>query len=198
MLPAAGRIDDSGAIADDAVAVARAHGNPVWIMFALIGTGRTFAESDPDRGLRAFREALEIADQHSLPWFVAQVASQAAGLETTCGNPQHGLELFDTAINAYQRAGNDVDMAAALAALIVFFDRAEQFHTAATVYGIKTRYAATAVWVVNFSASVDHIRTALGDAEFEEHVAAGAAKNPGDALRYTRDQIQLARAQTLS
>jgi hypothetical protein len=63
--------------------------------------------------------------------------------------------------------------------------------------GGSPQYAATAVWVVDFSASLDHIRAALGDAEFDEHVAVGAAKNAGDALRYTRDQIQLARAQTL-
>ncbi len=196
MLPAAGRIDDARGIAVDGLAVARDHGNPVWIMFALIGTGRTFASSEPDRALAAFREALDIAQQQSLPWFVAQVASQGAGLETLHGDPDLGLELFDTAIDAYQRASNHVDLAAALAALAVFFDRNDQPDVAATIYGIKTQYAATAVWVVDFTAAIDHIRAALGDAAFQHRVAAGAAMETGAAIRYARDQIQVARAQS--
>jgi tetratricopeptide (TPR) repeat protein len=194
MLPAAGRIKDAQTIAVEGLSVARAHANPVWVMFALIGAGRAFADSDAARALGAFREALDIAREQSLPWFEAQAASQAASLETAFGDLDKGLELFDLAIDAYQRAGNHVDQAAALAALAVFFDRNEQPEIGATVYGIKTQYAATAVWVVNFSAALDHMRQALGDAEFEARVDEGYHMAPADALRYARDQVELARS----
>jgi hypothetical protein len=42
---------------------------------------------------------------------------------------------------------------------------------------------------------VDHLRAELGQARFDELVAAGAAMEFGDAVRYAHDQIQLTRLQ---
>ena len=43
MLPAAGRAEEARAIEAETLSVARAHSNPAWTAFALIGTGRAFA-----------------------------------------------------------------------------------------------------------------------------------------------------------
>ena len=40
---------------------------------------------------------------------------------------------------------------------------------------------------------LDHLRSVLGDAAFDEHVARGAAMDYGEAFRYAREQIKLAR-----
>ena len=82
-----------------------------------------------------------------------------------------------------------------LAELVVFFDRMAQPETAATIYGTKTRYAATAAWIFNLSSAVEHVRAVLGDTAFDQYVAAGAAMEPGRAVAYARDQIQAARRQ---
>jgi len=195
MLPAAGRADEARAIAAEAVAVARAHGNPVWLAFALIGIGRAFARTDPPRALDAYRSALTLAQSQPMSWFEAHIASQSASLETANGDIDKGLQLFDTAIDAYHRAGNHVDLPAVLAELVVFFDGRAQHETAATIYGTKTRYAATAAWILNLSTAVAHVRGVLGDAVFDQCVAAGAAMEPADAVAYARDQVQAARRQ---
>ena len=85
-------------------------------------------------------------------------------------------------------------MAATLGYLAVFFDRFERPEIAATIYGTSTHLGSTSM-VVNLSGVVDHLRTVLGDAVFEQCVAAGAAMELGDAVRFARQQIQLARAE---
>ena len=102
--------------------------------------------------------------------------------------------VFDTAIDAYHRAGNHVDLAATLTSLAVFFDHSEQLEAAATLYGTATRYGPTN-WVLNITTTVEHLRTILGPSVFDERVAAGAAMEPGDAVQYARHQIRLAREQ---
>ena len=76
----------------------------------------------------------------------------------------------------------------------MFFDREDQFETAATLYGTSTRYVPTA-WVLNVTTTVEHLRTVLGPAVFDERVAEGAAMELGDAVQYARHQIRLAREQ---
>ena len=55
------------AIADETLAAARAHGNPFWIVDALSGYGRAFAETDPLRAMelgdavRYAREQIQLA-----------------------------------------------------------------------------------------------------------------------------------------
>ena len=104
------------------------------------------------------------------------------------------MALFDTAIDAYHRAGNTLDLAATLTSLAVFFDREDQFETAATIYGTSTRYGQTA-WVLNATTTVEHLRTVLGPTVFDERVAEGAAMEPVDAVQYARHEIRLAREQ---
>ena len=76
----------------------------------------------------------------------------------------------------------------------MFFDREDQFETAATIYGTSTRYGQTANWVVNGTATVEHLCAVLGPSVFDERVAEGAAMEPGDAVQYARHQIRLARS----
>jgi hypothetical protein len=46
---------------------------------------------------------------------------------------------------------------------------------------------------VNLPNSLDHLRDRLGQAGFDARVATGKAMEPANAVRYARDQIQLAR-----
>jgi predicted ATPase len=194
MLPAAGRAEEARAIEAETLSVARAHSNPAWIVFALTGSGRAFAATDPARALDAFHQAIVLTHEQRMPFLEARVAQESAGLEITHGDRDKGLELLDVAIDAYHRAGNHVDLAATLADLAVFFDNNAQPETAATLYGASTHYMATTAWIMNVPAATNHLRAALGDSVFDEHVAVGAAMEPAVAVRYARDQIQLTRS----
>jgi predicted ATPase len=198
-LPGVGRADEARAIAAETLGVARAHGNPYWIAFALIGTGRAFADSDPARALDAFRQALILTQEQRIPFLEARAAYEAAGLETTHGNPSKGLDLLDSSLDAYQRAGNYLDLALTLAELTAFFDRQAQPETAAIIYGTSSHYytATTVPVVLTLPATLDHLRVVLGDAVYDERVAVGAAMDPAEGVRYAREQIRLAHS-TLS
>ena len=160
----------------------------------LIANGQTFAHIDPARALDSFRQAQVVAQQQRVPWMDARVAWESANLETTHGDLDHGLELFDTAIDAYHRAGNIADLSSVLAELAVFFDRDGQSEIAATIYGASSRQP-NANWVVGLPAAVEHLRAVLGDSPFEQCVVAGATMEIGDAVAYARHEIQEARRQ---
>jgi len=192
MLPAVGRGEEATALAAEAQRVARAHGNPVWIAWALAATGRAFVHIDPTRSLDAFRQALTVAQEQRIPFMEARVPREAANLETTHGDVDRGLELFDTAIDAYHRAGNMADQSSVLAELAVFFHRDAQSEIAATIYGTSSHYP-NEHWVIGLPAAIENLRALLGDVLFDECVAAGATMDIGDAVAYARDQIQAAR-----
>ncbi len=193
-LPVEGRGAEARAIAEEMLATARAHGSPSWIAWALYGYGRAFVETDPLRALDAFRQGLAYTRGHRLPFTEEAIAQDAAGLEAVHGDLAEGLELFDTTINRLHQAGNVADVAGTLATLAGLFDGFERPEIAATIYGASNRLG-NAVWVINLTRVVEHLRTVLGASRFEECVAAGAAMDLGDAVRYARDQIQLARAE---
>jgi predicted ATPase/class 3 adenylate cyclase len=193
-LPTIGRAEEARAIAADTLTAARAHGNPFIVAGALYGSGWAFAQADPARALRLLRESLVYAQEHRLPYFEALAALHAALLEAAHGDLDQALALFDTAIDSLHRAGNLTSAGAALAYLAVCFDRIDRPDVAATLYGASTHKAITP-YVVDLPALVDHLRTALGDAAFDQCAATGAAMDLADAVAYARHHIELARRQ---
>ena len=191
-LPSEGRSDEAIAIAGDTIRLARGRGNPFWIAHALVGYGRAFAEADPSRALDALREALDYTRDHRLQYWEALIAREAATLEAAHGDRDDALALFDTTIDLLHRAGNAATLAATLANLAVFFDRIEQPETAAIIYGANARHASINM-VISLPTVLNHLRTVLGQTDYDECVAAGAAMEHIDAVHYARDQIQLAR-----
>jgi tetratricopeptide (TPR) repeat protein len=192
MLPAIGRADEAMAIAEEAVAEARAHGNPFWICCALYGYGRAFAETDPTRALTALREGLFFAREHRIQYYEARISRNAAHLEASYGDLEHALALFETAIDSFHRAGDHATLATSLAYLAVLFERIERPEVAATIYGTSTHDASNSK-VVNRPGAVGRLQATLGDIVFDQCVAVGAAMERADAVRYARDQIQATR-----
>jgi tetratricopeptide (TPR) repeat protein len=192
MLPVVGRAEEAVALAPEAQRAARAHGNPVYIGWALMNTGRALIDIDPARAIDGFRQALAVAQEQRIPWIEARVARESANLETKHGDLDHGLELFDVAIDAYHRSGNIADLSSVLAELAVFFDRDGQPEIAATIYGTSSQYP-NANWVIGLPAAVEHLGAVLSDSAFDQCVAAGAAMDVGDAVTYARHEIGVAR-----
>jgi hypothetical protein len=194
LLPFVGRVDEARALAEEAVTVARAHGNPFWIAGSLNAFGRAFAYAQPTRALDAMREALVVTRDHRLVQWEAVVSLGAAGVEAVHGDPGEALILFETAIDSLHRAGDVGNTAVALAGLAVLFDRLDRPEIAATLYGASRRKGDFG-WVTHLHGVVDHLRTVLGEAGFDGCVATGASMELADAVAYARDQIQAARHQ---
>jgi hypothetical protein len=101
--------------------------------------------------------------------------------------------MFDTAIGLLQRAGDVGNVAVAFADMAVLFDRLEQPHTAATLYGAAGRHGDIG-WVLNLPTVVERLREALGERDFDDCVAAGAALDIGAAVNYAQQQVRIASA----
>jgi hypothetical protein len=123
---------------------------------------------------------------------VASASARCAARRAWGGTARDALALFDTIVDSCHRAGNIPWLATTLTSLAVLFDRIDQPEIAATVYGTSIRYGVAAA-VLDFVDTVEHLRTVLGDAAFDQCVAAGSAMELAAAVRYARDQIQTAR-----
>jgi hypothetical protein len=190
-LTEAGRAAEARAVADQAIAAARQDGNPYLIATSMIASARAFIEADPEQALRRLHQGLDYTQQHGLLYAEAIIARDTAGLEALHGRRDSGLELFDTTIDAFHRSGSPVNLARTLASLGIFFDRIDNPDVAATLYGAAARVKAIAA-VPGLPAAIEHLRTTLGPAVFDHHVAAGAAMDIGDAVAYARQQIRRA------
>jgi hypothetical protein len=126
--------------------------------------------------------------------YEANIAQEAALLETLHGDPGQALALFDTALDSLHRTGNAVTLALVFANLAVCFDRFDQPDVAATIYGAST-FQAASQYVVELPGVVDHLRAVLGDTAFDNCAATGAAMDAANAVAYARHHIELTRRQ---
>jgi predicted ATPase/class 3 adenylate cyclase len=192
-LPLVGRDEEARMIAEDTLAGARDHGNPFFVALALTGSGWAFAKADPARAMRVLRDGLAYAQAHRLPLFEASIALQAATLEAVHGDLGQALALFDASLDSVHRAGNVTNAASTLAYLAVCFDRFDRPDVAATLYGVSS--SNQTILVIGLPGAVEHLRTVLGDAAFDQCAATGAAMDLAEAVEYARHHIELARRQ---
>ena len=181
-------------IAEDALNTARAHANPYWIAYAYSFYGLAFTETDPARALDTFRVGLAYARQHRLPFFEAQIARFAAGLEAVHGDLDQALTLFTTSINSFHQAGDPTSLAGTFAHLAMFFDRINRPQIAATLCGTTTRHPSKNL-IIGFVAAVDHVRNTLDTDTFDRCVATGAAMDTTEAVRYAHAHIDAIRSE---
>jgi tetratricopeptide (TPR) repeat protein len=196
VLPGVGRSEEALALADPAMAAARALGNPYWIAFALTGYARAYADSDPALAMDTMRDALEYDRQQRLVFFEVNLIRDMAGLQEALGKPERALELLDTAVALFHRAGNHASGATTLALVAVLFSRLEQPTIAATIYGMSTQHGIS--MVVHLPEVLEQLRSALGEERFNLRVAAGSAMEFDEAMEYVRREIAHARREIAS
>jgi predicted ATPase/class 3 adenylate cyclase len=196
VLSGVGRSDEARAQAEPTLAAARALGNPYWIAFALTGYARAFAESDPALAMDTMRDALEYDREQRLGFFEVNLIRDMAGLQQAAGEPEQALELLDTAVALFHRAGNHASIATTLALVAVLFSRLEHAEIAATIYGMSTRQGIS--MVAHLPEVLDQLRAALGRERFDTRVAAGSAMSFDDAMKYVSREIASARHQLAS
>jgi predicted ATPase len=190
-LTAVGRSDQARTIAETTMNSLRDRGNPFLYAYGLVGYGRTFTETDPQRALAAYREGLSYSRQHRLPLVEGVTAYSAAGLEAEHGDLDTALALLDDHLEAFHRAGVDIYRALSLAYLAVLFCRIGRDEVAATIYGASTDIPTIGI-VPSLPRAVQELQIRLGPITFDQRVAAGSAMDHGDAVAYARQQIRLA------
>jgi tetratricopeptide (TPR) repeat protein len=186
-----GRGEAVHVLAEETLAAARVRANPYLLADALYAYGLAVAETDPSRSLDAFHEALVTTDEHRISYLGVLIAREAARVEGHHGDRERALTLFDYVIDAFSRSANDVSLALSLAYVAAFFDRAGRPEVAATLCGVVTHLTASVFR--GHSRVISHLRAVIGDERFERCAATGAGMKLGDAARYARDQIRLAR-----
>jgi predicted ATPase len=192
VLQGLGRLAEVRLILDETVAAVREVGNPMYIALVTgFGYGREFADSDPTRALDALRKAVDYSRQHHIVYTELYNSLELAAVEVVHGDLVRGLELLDRTLDHWHRTGDRFNLALALATAATCLERLERVQAGAVVYGASTRLAAV-LPVAGLRESCEKLRTTLGAAEFDQHVATGAAMEPGEAVAYAREQIRLA------
>jgi predicted ATPase len=187
-----GRSEEAIALVDDAIRLARAHGNPWLIAHALNAAGYAYQQADPERALDWHHQAIAYSVENS-PFFVSIAALRAAPLEMLNGDPCHGLELYDRALQSYYQCGNVLMTAGTISGLADAFHRLQHPDIAAILAGAAARHPI----VVNPDTE-QGLRATLGEATYADHFATGAAMDLPEATRFARDHIETARHELIA
>ena len=187
-----GRNEEAIEIADDAMAAARAHGNPFWIAAAHAACGAAFAYHDPVRALNISRRGLAYARSQRSLHAEALIAAEAAVLEAGHGDLDEALTLLATTVDAYYRAGDRANVTGAFGALAWVFVQIEMPEIAATIYGatINDPFASKVAGAAIVGAL---LREALDQDEFDDLVRIGSAMTLTEAVHYAQHHINAAR-----
>jgi predicted ATPase len=188
MLGMLGRREEAAAIAEDALAMAVAHGNPFFVAQALHASGLAYEQKDPVRALAFYHRGLAYAHDQHLSLWEAILARVAARVEAVYGDADRALLLYDSAVESLHRAGDVVLLAVTLLSLASSFHRFGRPEVAAVLHGAATRATPQAR-----GSLADRLRATLGDDVFERSVKIGAELGPGQAVRYAREEIDAAR-----
>jgi predicted ATPase/DNA-binding SARP family transcriptional activator len=146
-------------LAESAVEIADASGNPSARAEARYGLGEALADAEPARALEMLDEAAALAAGVQDRLFQAASETAAVALRGRHGDPAAALTSFRGVLALWRKAGNDTLQAAALRNLVVLLARIGADETAALVDAAlpaSRLYAAEA-------ARLDRARTAVAE-----------------------------------
>ncbi|MEU4625512.1 winged helix-turn-helix domain-containing protein [Actinoplanes sp. NPDC023801] len=130
-----GRVAEATARAGEAVALADATGNPSARAEARYGLGEALGDTDPQRALALFDEAVALAVPVDDRLFRAAAGTAAVAVRSRHGDPVPALAEFREVLRLWRLAGNDTLHAAALRNLIVLLVRIGADETAVLLDG---------------------------------------------------------------
>jgi predicted ATPase/DNA-binding SARP family transcriptional activator len=120
-------------LAETALELADASGNPSARAEARYGLGEALADTDPPRALALLDEAAALAGAVQDRLFEAAAETAAVAIRSRHGDPAAALTSFRAVLALWRRAGNDLLQAAALRNLVVLLARVGADETAALV-----------------------------------------------------------------
>jgi hypothetical protein len=176
------------------IGAAEATGNPWVLSMALFGFGAAFEHADPVGALKAIRRGLQVAEDSGNRGNGTYQATLVARIEAEYGDSLRALHYIGVAIHNYHDSGNPTNMRLAMATLSTVLDRMDRYEPAGTIAG----FASTPFVMASFpelSRTTTHLRTVLGDHDYESLARDGETMSTAEIAAYAYDQIDQAQAE---
>jgi predicted ATPase len=173
---------------------AEATRNPWALTFALQAFGVAHLHADPVAALKACRRGMQVAEGSGNRANGTTLATIAARIEGEYGDSLGALHYIGVAIHNYHDSGNPTSMRIPMATLATVLDRMGRYEPAATIAGgASTRFAMATF--PELSSTTDHLRTVLGDHDYESLAHTGETMSTAEIATYAYDQIDQARGE---
>jgi predicted ATPase len=186
--------EDATAATSGLIEAAEATGNPWALSYALLAFGGAFTHADPVGALTACRRGLQVAEDSGNRGNGTFLAMLVARIEAEYGDSLRALHYIAVAIHNYHDSGNPMTMRAPMAILSTVLDRMGRYEPAATIAG----FASTPFTVATYPellTTTAHLRTALGDQDYESLARKGETMSTAEIATYAYDQIDQARTE---
>jgi hypothetical protein len=187
---------DEEAIAASAglIEAAEATGNPWALSIALLAFGAAVMHVDPIDALQAIRRGQQVAEDSGNRGNGTHLATVVARIEAEYGDRLRALHYIAVAIHNHHDSGNSTSMRAPMATLATVLDRMGRYESAATIAGFASIPFAVAA-VPELLTTTAHLRTVLGDQDYESLARKGEAMTTAAMVTYAYDQIDQARTE---
>jgi tetratricopeptide (TPR) repeat protein len=176
------------------IEAAEATGNPWALSFALFAFVPAFEHADPVGALKAGRRGLQVAEDSGNRGNGTFLAMVVARIEGEYGDSLRALHYIAVAIHNYHDSGAPMTMRAPMAILATVLDRMARYEPAATIAGFAST-PFTVATVPELLTTTAHLRTALGDGDYESLTRNGETMSTAEIATYAYDQIDQARTE---
>jgi predicted ATPase/DNA-binding SARP family transcriptional activator len=193
-----GRTVQGAIMAGEASAVARACGSPTSLAQAAYALGLALEGSDPPESLRLLRESAQLAGGAGNRWIEAFAATEVWWLEARLGDVRTALEGSGIVIDTWYRGGDWANLRLSLRRVFGLLVQLGDLRAAAVLHGaLRSSGASSALPFApdsdDVGATVDALRVALGDDEFETAAAAGTEMSESELVHFLETRIAVHR-----
>jgi predicted ATPase len=183
------RRSEAMASADEIVAAVEAAGSPFPIITAYHGKGHAFAETNPVVALAAFQRVAAVSRHSGNRMFEALAIPQIAALQTRSGDRSGALRSFARMLEEWRGATDLFLVSQGIGGLIVLLEQVGRAEAAAVLHGMVGSSTRFNPFVDELPETMRRIRTALGDAVFDELGGRGAAMNLREVIDFAEKEI---------
>jgi hypothetical protein len=194
-LASAGRADESGLLAEEALGVARRCQNPTALASGLYARGVTLEPVDPARAASLLEEAVEHASAVGNRWMVAFARTELVSLAGRRGDLDGALRLASEVIDTWYRAGDWANQWLTLRHVAVVLAQRGDHEEAAVLQGAVRLASAELALPIEASdlrrvgAILEQLPHVLGPDRLADADARGAAMPAERVVRYTQHLI---------
>jgi predicted ATPase len=186
--------EDAIAATTGLIEAAEATRNPWALSFAPFGFGAAFGHADPVGALKACRRGLQVAEDSGNRGIGTYLAMLVARIEALYGDSLRALHYIAVAIHNHHDSGNPTSMRAPMAILATVLDRMGRYEPAATIAGFAST-PFTAATYPELLTTTAHLRTVLGDQDYESLARKGETMTTAEIATHAYDQIDQARTE---
>ena len=191
------RMDEAKKESEGLPAVAETERNPQRTSFALFAYAVARRYSDPAAAYAAQSRALKIAQDSGSRQNESFTALNLAWLAVRQGQPIDALDKLALATQIRYDSGSFSLMDSPLAVLTILLDQLDMFGPAAQVTGKAVTPMSDHAYP-ELQTTIDHLRSVLGDAAYEDSARKGAAMSNAAMAQFALEQIALARAHVVN